>query len=180
MEKITYNGEEYFFNMGHVYDTNFCEVPLIVSQNVLKFYFSKKDYKNLNENDLLEHVKSLKFAELYNDCLQAIIFGLDKFCTSYNFYKMVFPIITSCYRALGQPQKAIDFWMQYKRIFSTCLTVPLLTSLAAAYCDVGNYVLARKCADRAYALQDGSLGYKSELSLVYRRIAKETQTPIEP
>ena len=100
---------------------------------------------------------------------------MGQFSDSFEYYKVVFPIITSCYRALNQPQKAIDFWMENKKIFSTCLSVPLLTSLAAAYCDVGDYVLAKKCADRAYAIQGGSLNYQSELSLVYGRIKKETK-----
>ncbi|MBQ8426407.1 MAG: hypothetical protein IJX16_01450, partial [Clostridia bacterium] len=79
------------------------------------------------------------------------------------------------HRALNQPQKAIDFWMENKHIFSSCLSVPLLTSLAAAYCDIGNYALAKKCADKAYAIQGGGLNYKTELSLVYRRIKKEIE-----
>ena len=76
---------------------------------------------------------------------------------------------------IGVTQKAIDFWMENKQIFTSCLSVPLLTSLAAAYCDVGNYELAKKCADRAYAIQGGSQNYQSELSLVYARIRKETK-----
>ena len=36
------------------------------------------------------------------------------------------------------------------------------------------YDLAKKCANRAYAIQGGGLNYKTELSLVYKRIAKET------
>lgn len=50
--------------------------------------------------------------------------------------KRAFPMITSYYRNLNQPQKAIDFWMENKEIYRYGLSVPLLTSLAAAYCDV--------------------------------------------
>ena len=63
--------------------------------------------------------------------------------------------------------------MENKQLFSSCLSPALLTSLSAAYCDVGNYEMARKCANKAYAIQGGSLNYSNELSLVYKRIKKE-------
>lgn len=175
MEKIIFNGEEYYFNKGIIYDNCFIEVPKAISQKVLAIYYKNIDYKIFEEAELLEYLKQLKISEFYNECLIAIEYGLSKFTASYDFYKSIFPIITSCYRALKQPQKAIDFWMENKVIFASCLSVPLLTSLAAAYCDIGNYDLAKKCANRAYAIQGGGLNYKTELSLVYRRIAKETK-----
>lgn len=174
MEKITYEGEDYYFNKGILYDSTFIEVPKNVSQKVLKEHYEKINYEEFDEASLLEHLNYLKISECYDSCLQAINFGLKKFNSSIDYYKTVLPMITSCYRALGQPQKAIDFWMTNKKLFSSCLSVPLLTSLAAAYCDVKNYELAKKCANRAYAMQGGGLNYKNELSLVYRRIKKET------
>ena len=39
------------------------------------------------------------------------------------------------------------------------------------YCDVRDYVNARRFADRAYArIGGGSSGYETELSLVYKRL----------
>lgn len=64
--------------------------------------------------------------------------------------------------------------MENKEIFKNCLSVPLLTSLAAAYCDIGHYSLAMTCAKRAYAIQGGGKNYSTELSLVFMRIARET------
>ena len=142
---------------------------------MLKFYYSSIEYKKLEEVELLEYLKQLKLSGLYEPCLTVINYGLNKFTASFDFYKTVFPIITSCYRAIGQPQKAIDFWMENKQIFTSCLSVPLLTSLAAAYCDICNYELAKKCANRAYAIQGGGKNYQTELSLVYERIKKETK-----
>ena len=94
-------------------------------------------------------------------------------------HKTVFPIITSCHRALKQPQKAIDFWMENKRIFVSCLSVPLLTSLAAAYCDVGNYDLAKRYtySDKKEALKYINLAIEEvhgdvESYFLYKRRAK--------
>lgn len=176
MEKILFENEIYYFDKGKTYhfDGGLYETETMISKKVLKFYYKHIDYKKLEEAELLEFLKQLKLSEFYEDCLKVIEYGLEKFTASFDFYKTVFPIITSCYRAIGQPQKAIDFWMENKRIFTSCLSVPLLTSLAAAYCDIGNYELAKKCANRAYAMQGGGKNYQTELSLVYERIKKET------
>lgn len=175
MEKVIFEDQTYYFNKGVIYDDSFLEVPTIISKKILLYYYKEIDYKNLEEYEFLNYLKQLKMSEFYELCLEAINWGLNKFTASYDFYRTVFPIITSCYRSLGQPQKAIDFWMENKYIFASCLSVPLLTSLAAAYCDVGNYELAKKCANKAYAIQGGSLNYQTELSLVYQRIKKETK-----
>ena len=122
MEKIIFENEIYYFSKGIIYDDSFLEVPKNISQKVLISYYKNIDYKLFEETDLLEHLKQLKTSGFYNDCLTAIEYGLSKFTASYDFYKTVFPIITSCHRALGEPQKAVDFWMEnygkmYKELF---------------------------------------------------------------
>jgi hypothetical protein len=60
--------------------------------------------------------------------------------------------MTSCYRQTGQAQKAIDILAEAtKRFGQSMVTSALLTSVAAAYCDLGDYIRAKKCCDRAYA-----------------------------
>ena len=173
MEKIIWEDQTYYINKGMVYDASFLEVTKEQARAVLACHCKTIDYTTFDESKLLTYLRKLKNAELYDVCLEVVFCGLNTFSDSVSFYTASFPIITSCYRAKGQPQQAIDFWMQNKKLFASCLSVPLLTSLAAAYCDVGNYELAKKCANRAYAIQGGSLNYSTELSLVYRRIKKE-------
>ncbi len=175
MEKVLFEDQQYYLKNGKLYDSGFIEVPKQIAQQIFGDYYKTVNYTNFDEKQLLEHAKNVKTSECYHLCLEIIHFGLQKFPDSEDFATTVFPMITSCYRAIGQPQKAIDFWMENKPIFASCLSTPLLTSLAAAYCDVGNYVLAKKCADKAYALQGGSKFYQTELSLVYGRIRKETK-----
>lgn len=173
MEKIVYEKGTYYFNDGVVYDENFIAVPSGESKKILRDYYRGDDYKNLGEADFLARLKNLKAGELFGECLEAIDFGLAKFCGSTNFYRIVLPMVTSCHRMAGNPQKAIDFWNENKAICSEYASGPLMTSLAAAYCDVGNYELAKKFANRAYAIQGGSKDYATELSLVYQRIKNE-------
>ena len=52
------------------------------------------------------------------------------------------------------------------------ITPALLTSAAAAYCDLGDYDRAKKCCDRAFAQLNGKRN--GELSAVYGRIKKES------
>lgn len=170
MQEIIFKGEKYYFNKGKLYDESFLEVSTAISETVLTQYFGSIDYTNMEEEEFVEHLKNLKRANSVNKCLEMIGYGLGKFSASTDYYTTVFPIITSCYRNIGKPEKAIAFWMENKGIFKNCLSVPLLTSLAAAYCDVGQYELALKCAQKAYAMQGGSKNYATELSNVYHRI----------
>lgn len=81
------------------------------------------------------------------------------------------PRLTSCYRETDQPQKAIDILSYASKNFGQDMLNPvLLTSVAAAYCDMGDYSRAKKCCDRAYAMSNGNAS--GELSLVYRRVKK--------
>ena len=60
MKKIVFENEIYYFNQGKVYklDGGLYEVPTIISNKVLKFYYSSIEYKKLEEVELLEYLKS--------------------------------------------------------------------------------------------------------------------------
>ena len=84
----------------------------------------------------------------------------------------ILPRLTSCYRSMGFPQKAIDI-LTYasKKYGPDIISVPLLTSAAAAYCDMGDYVRARQCCNRAYF--HSNKNPSNELRMVYKRIESE-------
>ena len=174
MEKITYNNETFYYNKGKVFDESFLVVPSEKASEVLASYYASIDYSNFDEQEMIDFVAEIKNSEQYHTCLNIAFAGFEKYKGSDYYACKVFPIISSCYRSIGQPQKAIDFWMQNKSIYANALTVPLLTSLGAAYLDVRDYKLAKMCADKAYAMQGGGKGFKTELSLLYARLAKET------
>ena len=174
MKKIDFEDQTYYLNKGVLYDSSFIEVPKNISEKILPTYYQEIDYKNFDEEALISYIKDTKTCLLYQRCLEASTWGLTKFYNSFDFYKFVFPVITSCHRYMGNPQKAISFWETNKHFYPTCSSVPLLTSLAAAYCDINDYVSAKKYANRAYAIQGGTKNYQTELSLVYQRIKKDT------
>ena len=160
-----------------------------------KRYSSKwSDEKNFVVHETLqrelnyEYVKTLNLASM---SAQELISQGDKFKESATYQLAVryyeeasvkceikdmayiLPRITSCYRKSNQASKAIEMFSYAKQKFGTAiLTAPLLTSAAAAYCDLGEYDNAKKCCDRAYAMSGATAD--DELRLVYKRIDKET------
>ncbi len=91
-----------------------------------------------------------------------------------NTMAYILPRMTSCYRQNGMPQKAIDILTYASNTFGKDMVTPvLLTSVAGAYCDISDYVRAKKCCDKAYAQLNGKRS--EELSLVYKRIQKATE-----
>ena len=173
MKKLIYDGTTYYYQDGKLYDKSFLEIPKAASLPILSNYYAQVDYSEFSEQELINYIKAIKNSELYTLCINVISFGANKFSDSLNYLNIVFPIVTSCYRLSENPQKAIDFWISKKDKYRSILSNPLLTSLAAAYCDVKNYRMALYCAKKAYEMQGGKIGYKNELSLVYERIRKE-------
>ena len=175
MIKIMYEGEIYYFNNGKIYDSSFMEIPQVISEKVLTQYYEKLNYENFDENEFLEYAKNLKSSRLFVRCIKSIEYAIKKFNNSIGFCKIVLPIATSCYRLNNQPQKAIDFWETKKETFGSCISAPLFTSLAAAYCDIQDYITAKKLANAACALSGGPDKIPQELIGVYSRIKAETK-----
>lgn len=64
----------------------------------------------------------------------------------------VLPRVTSCYRAIGRPEKAIELFSKTKQNFGEeMMNEALLTSAAAAYCDMEQPENAIRCCKYAIA-----------------------------
>ena len=85
----------------------------------------------------------------------------------------ILPRITSCYRHMHTPQKAIELFSFAKNKYGEDFITPvLLTSVAAAYCDLYEYENAMRCCRWAFSRFGGER--HDELWNVYARIQKET------
>ena len=74
----------------------------------------------------------------------------------------------------GLPQKAIDTAKEYTDKYGSKIgSSALYASMAAAYCDLEEYKTAKYYADKAFAIQGGSIS--GELAGVYGRLKKETE-----
>ena len=71
------------------------------------------------------------------------------------------------------PKKVIELFSSLKNRYGVDFITPvLLTSVAAAYCDLGEYDNALRCCKWAYRKFDGE--FNSNLSGVWARIKKES------
>ena len=112
---------------------------------------------------------------LYMESLLIIKHLLPKYETENNITKLrnVLPAYTSCLRLSGKPKSAILVYKKATEFYGKqIISGKLVTSVAAAYCDLGDFKKARIYCDSAYLLQGRKLGKNDELSLVYKRIEK--------
>ncbi len=173
MQYYEIDGEKYYLIKGKIYDSSFLEPDKMTLEKVAPIVLREAyGADNMEWEDTLQYIKTAKACEQYAAGIKACITGLQKFGQNEYFVDMTLPILTSMYRLIGKPQLAIDAAEEYVRKLDVSYSVALLTSVAAAYCDLGDYASAKKFADLAYATQGGGKGEKTELSLVYARIRK--------
>lgn len=126
----------------------------------------------MNSDEILDYIKKLKGNGLYVQAKNVMRYAMEKYDGNEKFLFHLLPIFTSCCREMGCAEEAIiTAESYYPRIEPS---VALCTSLAAACCDMKNYDKAKWYARMAYAKQGGGQGYKTELSLVFLRLKKET------
>ena len=171
-KKIECDGQTYFFDGNRFFDEYFCVLSGVDLKKVSAQYYGDVDYKTLKQNQMLSYIKELNKVGLSYLQKKVILFGMEKFKTSKRFLSYVLPMYTSCCRAMNTPKDAVEKAEELLTMVDA--SVALYTSLAAACCDLKDYEKAVKYAKIAYAKQGGGQGYKTELSLVFMRIKKET------
>ena len=171
MQIFEVDGRIYYYDGKKFLDEYFILLEGAELQRVAEAYYSNVDYEKLGQELLIAHIKDLKFHGLYFRAKKVMDYAMEKYDDD-QFLYTILPIYTSCCREMGLPRVAIERAEScYPRIE---FSVALCTSLAAAYCDVKDYKNAIRFAKMAYAKQGGGQGYKTELSLVFLRIKKET------
>ena len=171
METLIYEGRTYVRRNGKWVDSRNMVAPEGVQRDLNREFAKQINPENLSINDCINQGDAFK-----NSCSASIALKFyEKAAENADRQTMAYllPRITSCYRQTGQAQKAIDILTLATHRFGQGMVTPvLLTSVAAAYCDLQDYARAKKCCDRAYASSGGK--HSDELSLVYDRIKKET------
>lgn len=170
MDSLVFEGNTYTRSHGKWVDSQHIIVHEGLQNDLNKAYAKQLDVNTLSLDACLTYGDSFKdsgSAFLALKFYEQAALLADQATMAY-----ILPRMTSCYRKIGQAQKAIDLLAIAARKFGQqMVTPPLLTSVAAAYCDLGDYLRAKKCCDRAYA----SSGKNSaELFLVYKRIRSKT------
>lgn len=151
MEKMKYNDKVYKKINGCWYDNTNMKVPRVLQKEL-----DSKEFENMNVED-----KSVyEIVQLANDYKDGKNYYRAKTMYEKIFDKLKIDEIrslaarlTSCYRGIGEPENAIDFFhMIYEKYDSKILSAPLCTSLAAAYMDLDDEMNANKMIQEAKAL----------------------------
>lgn len=172
MEKIELDGEIYYFVNNSFVDSSFCRVPEEVQRKLSQIHFQKFDYKTYKKEDLISFLKALKESEQYLKAKEVGEFALQAYQDDQSVIKLVLPIITSVYRHLHQSALAISVAQKYTDLYK-CDSPALWTSIAAAYCDVGEHREALTFLTLAIKKQRGTRMPSFEQKEVIKRIAKE-------
>ena len=170
MESIVFEGVEYFRRDNYWVDSSQQIAPLVIQEELDKRYAKKLRVEGCSTRELLRQADEFKnngsfalAAKFYKQALE----HADRRDRSF-----IYPRLTSCYRAMGHATEVIKLMTYIKTHDGMDMVTPvLLTSAAAAYCDLGQYENALKCAKRAYAMYNGRA--TEELHGVFGRIKKE-------
>lgn len=169
-ETVIYNGRTYTRVNGKWVDKN-CMVVTHLQKTLDNLLAQQRPMEDLSVNELIAEADKFKEAGTIHLAIKYYETALETHTVE--VHKFVLPKLTSCYRAQGQAKKAIEKFEYAKSQYGERLmSAPLCTSAAAAYCDIQDYVSAKKCADKAFAMSGGKAS--GELASVYGRIRKET------
>lgn len=73
-------------------------------------------------------------------------------------FKSILPMMGRCYRQIGNPSSVIDLATEVKQKFGReFITSVFLTTVAAAYADMREYVKAHICVNEAIRLENGKI-----------------------
>lgn len=172
-EKIEYKNRIYHKRNGMWYDERYCEVPTGLQSELNSAYNKSINYENLNYSTIIKIADDYKRSGSFIMAIRTYEKAIEK-TEKVDEIKYILPRITSCYRKNNQAHKAVELYGKICEKYGyEILNEVLLTSIAAAYCDLGQFENARKCANKAYAINNGKSS--EELRLVYKRIEKNTK-----
>ena len=160
----------YFINL-RIYSRDYVEPdPVKDKEIILKVLNMAFPIDKISWEEIIDFAKTLRHYQQYEVALDVCNTGLEKFRRHKEYVNAILPVMASVYRLMGQPQQAIEFAQKSTRRYRTSYSTALLTSVAAAYCDLGDIENATKFADAATANKARGKEEKDDLALVYEQI----------
>ena len=171
LERIEYNGEVYRRTNAKWVDSRNITVHESLQRTLNRLYLETVDYSSYSVEELVKEGDRLKESSSYQSAIafyEKATLECDEKTLNY-----ILPRITSCYRKCNMPRKVIELFSLTRSKYGTGFITPvLLTSVAAAYCDLKEYENALRCCKWAYRNFGGE--FSSSLSNVWARIKKES------
>ena len=171
MAEIVYNRKTYTRNDSKWIDRDYMVVHETLQRELNQLYLKTLDLSSYSLKDLISEGDKLKDSYAYDYAI-AFYEKAVEICDEETL-KYILPRITSCYRHEKRPKKAIELFSYAKGKYGEDFITPvLLTSVAAAYCDLKEYENALRCCRWAYKHFNGD--FDPNLSNVFARIKKES------
>jgi len=169
IHKETMDGEQYYYmSDGMWVNSSFTKVTKPEMYKLEKIRLENTDLNSMSYENRIRMAQIMKDNGNLSGAMK-IFDGVLEECNDARVIKFVLPCYTSILRKYNKPEEAISFADEYIHIYGEMVrTQSLYTSLAGAYCDIGDYIEARKKANIAYALCNGKAN--PELISVYARI----------
>ena len=171
--RATLNGEEYILVKGKWLDSHYLEMPLNVALQLTEQVLGD-NIDDFSNEELEQFIMGFKDQGLTTQALRVanVLYARYERAADMHKLRWLMPVETSLLRLSHTPQKAVDFYNSQIAKFGNEISSPqVLTSVAAAYCDLGDYAKAKQICDRAFSWG----GWSYELSAVYERIKRETE-----
>ena len=170
MDKLEYKGQTYLRTNARWTDTRRIAVPETLQRILNSLYLETLDYSGYSVAELIAEGDKFKESSSYESAIAFYEKAID-LCDQRTL-QYVLPRITSCYRLGHHPHKVIELFSAVKQRWGEAFITPvLLTSVAAAYCDLKEYENALRCCRWAYKNFDE---FDANLSNVWARIKKES------
>ncbi len=171
MIKLEYNGNTYRrFTDAWVDDRNI-EVHATLQNCLNRLYAESLDLSAFGVRELIGEGDKFKASGSFLLAVKYYETAAEQ-CEEAEL-RYILPRLSSCHRRCNQPQKAIELFSYAKQKFGPEMITPvLLTTAAAAYCDLLDYDRALQCCRRAWAELGGE--WNPNLQSVFERIRKAT------
>ena len=170
MDTIEYNGQIYTRRHSKWLDSGNLAVCEALQKTLNYRYLETVDISSYSLEELLAEGDKFNSSSSYQNAIRFYEKALAD-CDE-ETHNYILPRITSCYRKCNMPRKVIDLFADTKSKYgSGFLNTALLTSVAAAYCDLKEYENALKCCKWAYRKHGKMSSY---LRRVLERIKKES------
>ncbi len=141
--KIEYEGQIYIRANNKWVNENYRVAPSAIQSTLNQKFFSEENLKNFSAGRLMQIGAIYKNTSSEHLAIICFKKALEK--DNGRLLKYILPMLTSCLRKQGKAKEVVEIFSEIKQKYgSEVFTPPLLTSIAAAYCDLYEYDNAKK------------------------------------
>ncbi len=174
---VEYNGKVYSRQSGKWTEASGCVAPSHLQNKLNQIVFDREVKANAHNPQLLTEVGDVyKEGASYGlaiQCYQLAIEVAQASPESYGLVRYILPRMTSCLRKQGRADEVVKMFSYVKEKYGAdVMDHVLLTSIAAAFCDLRQYEKAGICCERALQLCGDRP--TDALQSVLERISRET------